>query len=73
MITKKFSLPSKAPSLEGKEITFLEDLHLVTKKILMESVHGSNTCFNRSSPSPNKTFDECRGASPELNSYNNLK
>lgn len=35
-------------------------------------VHGSKQ-FKRSSPSPTKTFDEVRGASPEINSYNNIK
>ena len=29
--------------------------------------------FKRSSPSPAKTFDDVRGASSELNSYNNIK
>ena len=29
--------------------------------------------FKRSSPSPNKVFDEVRGASSEINSYNNLQ
>lgn len=28
--------------------------------------------FIRSSPSPTKTFDEVRGASPTINSYNHL-
>ena len=41
-------------------------------KQLVEMVHGSKE-FKRSSPSPHKTFDEVRGASPELNSYNNLR
>lgn len=39
---------------------------------LVEMVHGEKG-FKRSSPSPTKTFDEVRGASPEINSYNNIK
>jgi len=31
-----------------------------------------NKDFKRSSPSPHQTFDENRGASPQLNSYNNI-
>ena len=43
------------------------------QKNLVDKVHGVDSVFKGSSPSPHKTFDENRGASPELNSYNNLK
>ena len=33
---------------------------------------GHSTEFVRTSPSPTKTFDGVRGASPEMNSYNSL-
>lgn len=38
---------------------------------IVKDVHQERV-FKRSSPSPGKTFDEVRGASPELNSYNNI-
>mgnify|MGYP000070373531 CR=1 FL=1 len=39
---------------------------------IVRSLHNDKN-FKASSPSPARTFDNTRGASPELNSYNNIK
>jgi hypothetical protein len=42
------------------------------EKKLISTVHG-DYIFRRTSPKPSKTFDDVRGASVEINSYNSLK
>lgn len=39
---------------------------------MISTVHG-DYIFRRTSPKPSKTFDDVRGASVEINSYNSLK
>ena len=41
------------------------------EKLLTSRLHAEQV-FKRPFPKPTKTFDDNRGASPELNSYNNL-
>jgi len=40
---------------------------------MVRDVHNDKTNFKQVSPSPNRTFDAGRGASPEFNSYNTIK
>jgi hypothetical protein len=42
------------------------------ERSMIKGAHGVSSNFKRSSPSPDKLFDDTRGACPEINSYNNI-
>ena len=42
------------------------------EKGIIKENHGKLSNFKRSSPSPDRLFDDTRGACPEINSYNHI-